>query len=88
MLEDKQEAAVTDKTTKRLRKQIDNLVQKRALTKTNPDHLPAREIAAIRKMTHEELVLLYVGQKEQTNKVLRTLAKLKQLITDFTDLGL
>lgn len=50
--------------------------------KPKPWHLSRAEIEAASKMSHDALLLFYIEQKEQVNRVLRVLTKLKQAIVE------
>lgn len=50
-------------------------------------HLKADEVTAIKAMSHRELVDLCIKQKEQVNRVLRVLVKLRQAISELVALG-
>lgn len=55
--------------------------------KPRPWHLTSAEIEAIDNMPHEQLVDFCVKQKEQANRIVRAIVKLKQALTEITAAG-
>lgn len=64
-----------------------NHVKNYAKRKAKPWHLSAAEIKQIETMDRTELIRFCIEQKEQVNRVLRVLVKLKQAITELAAMG-